>query len=649
VPDKPLAEYSFKVDMSGGITQPFPFHVEEVTRGDGALSAHMALDNLAPDVRQQTLRDYFAGQYDEVEPKTFAASWDPATGEEKLVMDGLAKHDWKWGYEADRSRVGWNADFARTEGAHRDAPFAVDYPDFVRVRETILLPSGGKGFVAQAPDVERTIAGVEYHRKTKLEGATYSMELTRRAVAREFPAADAPAAQQALRELAKQQALLGVTDNYIATSQERAAWLTTAPTTALEYFRRADARAEKNDLAGARDDFSKAIALDSSYGWAFLRRGNLLWQMGKPEDALPDLQKAVALMPASGPAHSALGRLLGQMERFEEGAAELDRAVLLTPGDSKALMGRARINFQLDRLDAALADGAAAIKQNPAELMAYQARMSVFKRRNEPDKEVAEGQAAVAANPKSDMAHILLAVAYMQMKRPADGMAEFDKAIAIKPTSYAYLTRANNRAPEDSTGRRADIAAALKLDPTDEVAHQMAIALELRAKKYPAAIAAANKALSQWPKDAGALVNRGIAYAQIGRATEAEKDFAAARLAAGSDAVRLNSLCWSKATFNVALDSALADCDASLRVAPNFPNTLDSRAFVLFRMGRYPDALRGYDEVLKLRPKSAASLYVRGLIERRLGKAVEGDADIKAAKAIESGVDQEFADYGVTG
>ncbi|HWI87568.1 MAG TPA: DUF3857 domain-containing protein, partial [Sphingomonas sp.] len=125
VPAKPLDEYLLKIDMTAGVTRPFPFRVEEISRGDDALSMHLRLEDMTPQVRQQSLREYFAGRYPDVEPKSYSAAWDPATGEEKLVMDGMETHDWRWAYQLDHAAIGWKADFTRADGPDREAPFAV--------------------------------------------------------------------------------------------------------------------------------------------------------------------------------------------------------------------------------------------------------------------------------------------------------------------------------------------------------------------------------------------------------------------------------------------------------------------------------------------------------------------------------------------
>ena len=73
---------------------------------------------------------------------------------------------------------------------------------------------------------------------------------------------------------------------------------------------------------------------------------------------------------------------------------------------------------------------------------------------------------------------------------------------------------------------------------------------------------------------------------------------------------------------------------AALRLRPGDPAFLDSRALVRFRRGELEKALADYDAALKGSPRAAWSLYARGLVQRRLGKTAEADADKAKALAI---------------
>jgi len=94
------------------------------------------------------------------------------------------------------------------------------------------------------------------------------------------------------------------------------------------------------------------------------------------------------------------------------------------------------------------------------------------------------------------------------------------------------------------------------------------------------------------------------------------------------------------------LDDALSDCKGSLRLWPNNANALEKQALINLKLGKLDDAVAGYDAALELQPKRAESLYGRGIA--RLKKAdVGGQADVAAAKAIQSDIIEKFERYGV--
>ena len=65
-------------------------------------------------------------------------------------------------------------------------------------------------------------------------------------------------------------------------------------------------------------------------------------------------------------------------------------------------------------------------------------------------------------------------------------------------------------------------------------------------------------------------------------------------------------------------------------------------------MKNYKRALADYNAALALDPKHATSLYVRGIIKRKLGDTAGGNADIQAAGKINPEVAESYAPYGLT-
>jgi len=149
------------------------------------------------------------------------------------------------------------------------------------------------------------------------------------------------------------------------------------------------------------------------------------------------------------------------------------------------------------------------------------------------------------------------------------------------------------------------------------------------------------------PKSAVALTNRGLVYESKGDYGHAVPDFEEASRLAPGDAVIWNSRCWAQAVMGQRLQQALADCTESLRLAPNSPDTLDSRAFVYLKLGDLDKALADYNAALRVNPKLISSLYGRGVLKKRKGDTAGAAKDIADAKALRSTIAEEFAVYGV--
>jgi Flp pilus assembly protein TadD len=148
------------------------------------------------------------------------------------------------------------------------------------------------------------------------------------------------------------------------------------------------------------------------------------------------------------------------------------------------------------------------------------------------------------------------------------------------------------------------------------------------------------------PDDPALLTGRGIAYSRAGDSSHADQDFAAAR-AKATKPLLLNNICWSKAIAGVALASALADCNAALAKAPDTPHYLDSRAFVLLRLGRIDDAIADYDQALAKNPRLPSSLFGRAVAWARKGVSSKSQADAEAAMRIDPDIRATFEGYGV--
>jgi tetratricopeptide (TPR) repeat protein len=646
---QPRLTVDIAIDAHGGLTIPAPIHIERKMRGDEAVATNLALANLAGDARQQALRQFWKGRYDFADPTSFTTSFDPIRRELSMGMDGTTKMDWNDGwYEADHVWVGFKADFSRDAGPDRDAPFLVGYPGFTRVTETIQLPPGTGTFtVSPGSDVDQSVAGREYHRHARVEGDRFVVEESDRSLVPEFPAAQAPAAQETLRALVKKNVILNRPANYKGSLAERDAMMNAEAATLPQLLKKAALLLSAHRFDDAIAAADKALALDAKSASALSLRS--IGYSGKSDKAhaRADLDAARAINPDATEVLLARS-YYAQMVQDNPQVIEATSALLLrNPNDGPVLADRAQAYHLTGRDDLALADSVAALKLVPGNPALRLLRANILSGKGDIPGVVQEADALMAAPSGDAYPYVAAGRIYSSVGRYQEAMGAFDRALAIKPQSYIYVNRYYVRPKADLAGRQGDVDEALKLDPAFQEALVDKAILQGERGDWHGATASLSQAIAKGGEVRGLLVRRGIAWTRAGDSAQADKDFTEARKGAGT-APLLNNLCWTKALEGVALDRALEECGAAVALAPGEVSVLDSHAFVLLRLGRVDEALAEYNRVLAEQPRLVASLYGRSLAEARKGDMTAADRDMAAALKINGKVGDEFAPYVAT-
>ena len=242
--------------------------------------------------------------------------------------------------------------------------------------------------------------------------------------------------------------------------------------------------------------------------------------------------------------------------------------------------------------------------------------------------------------------------AYVDRNQLELALADLTRATQMAPKEPAYfmnLARAQ-QAAEKPDKALASVDEALKLKPNDVQALVMHARLEETAGKWAAAIADLDAADKLAAKTDDVRLTLAGLYGRADKldASVAQYDLWIRSHDEDSDlASAYSGRCWMRALQGEALDQALADCNAALRMAPHDADMLDSRGLVFLRRGELDRAVADYDAALKLNPKLAWSLYGRGLVEQREGMGPQGEADLAAAKALEPELPERARGYGV--
>lgn len=303
-PPLPLTEKTVRVDARGGFAKPVPVHVELTLRDDVALATELALKQASAADADRALRQVVEGDDSWITGDKVVYTYAPKAAVLHATLDGSGSppFDSNQEWRIDDSSIGFDADFKRETPYHRDAPYAVAYPQFTRTTVEVQLPDQGRGFsLLNDAAVDQTTGGVAYKRSAVIANGRMSVTASSRALVQEFPAAEAPATQAALHDLSAYTVVLQ------ASGLGAPAAVVGKDVEALEQAAEADIKAR--DYAGAVDALTKAIAKGSPTAKLYDQRATARIELKEDELARADLEAAVKLNPRDVVALLALGRL----------------------------------------------------------------------------------------------------------------------------------------------------------------------------------------------------------------------------------------------------------------------------------------------------------------------------------------------------
>jgi tetratricopeptide (TPR) repeat protein len=174
---------------------------------------------------------------------------------------------------------------------------------------------------------------------------------------------------------------------------------------------------------------------------------------------------------------------------------------------------------------------------------------------------------------------------------------------------------------------------------------------------YAAALDDYNRADKLEPQDPNTLMLRSEVLQHLKRHSEAVADWKTINSLAGiRPDFALNGLAYARAVGNIELDEGLKDVNKALAADPKSESILDTRGFLLYRLGKHEEALadlnaavKGVEDVKRKRfgdvqmnsaeylaiAKNVAVIrYHRALVLEKLGRHAEAKADRARSKQL---------------
>lgn len=644
--ERPNSDRRIEIDATEGVLAPATISISTSYRGDVAVYLNSLYAQATAAQRDEALRNEANKLFNNFAMASSSIQFDKANRQITITQKGTAKLNWKEGwFNVPATSLGYNPDLQRAQGPMHDAPFATEYPNYEHNLVTIRLPRSYEEQQQRSPDpVSTTLLGVEYRRSTKRTGNLLSIESSERTIVPEVPYKDAVAAETRLRKLADDDVYLRIPSFYRPTSKDAAALSADKPTSAAEYFERGRLllHAEKYDDAIA--DFTQALELDPKNAAILAERGLARVWKSDFTSADKDLSAAQAIEPDNAVMLRARGLSAEMNNDCAKALGFLTRS-LAKEVHTFSFGHRAYCESELKKYDEALADSEQALKTNPSWTELRLLRTNIFMRQNRRDLAAAEVERLTRENPGSDYAWVVAAKTYSALGQREKAMQAIDRGLAVQPAAYIYINRAEIRTRSDVAGRRADLDAALKLEPESADALFAKSSLLSETGDYQGALAILDRIkldhASSWSD-----LQRAILLHKSDRTAEAQKLFRSAR-AKATKAVEFNNLCWEKAVAGVMLESALDDCREALKLSPGAGAYLDSLGMVLLKLGRLDEALEAYNQAVA-KDTGAATFMGRALVYLRKGDQARAESDAAAARRLHADIDAKFAGYGLS-
>jgi tetratricopeptide (TPR) repeat protein len=283
---RPTYDMTVNVDESMSVDLPNAFDLTLVLRGRPAMQINLVRNQLDAARQREVFGQFLSRLAGESQFSSIDLIPDETAGIMTIKARGVTASSWRWddkamkraidrglaavGFEPDRARAAWSA-----------IPVATPPPEGRRLRMTVRLPDGGRGFrIDGQPALTETIAGYEISRAVKLDNGVLTMDERIDSTGAEIPAAQA-----------------GAERDRLATAKVRAPKLIAPPKTLRRWDLTGKDAPGATQIAAVEAVFTKAIANDPDEVAGYRGRATFRRLINDGKGALADLDKAIAIEP----------------------------------------------------------------------------------------------------------------------------------------------------------------------------------------------------------------------------------------------------------------------------------------------------------------------------------------------------------------
>lgn len=192
---------------------------------------------------------------------------------------------------------------------------------------------------------------------------------------------------------------------------------------------------DSNDFRESIDDFTTAIALNSTESTWYTERAIVYSHQNEYERALKDAQIAVSLDPTEASAYKALGSAQSALKHFEVAVNSLTKAIDLAPeAPAGYYFSRGHCYRDSNQFKKAIADYTEAIKYEPQNALNYCARGCALVRDHQYLRAIEDCNESLKLSPLRTHPRLSRGIANARLGKYKTALQDFDNILSRNPS-----------------------------------------------------------------------------------------------------------------------------------------------------------------------------------------------------------------------
>lgn len=271
-------------------------------------------------------------------------------------------------------------------------------------------------------------------------------------------------------------------------------------------------KAAKENYTIAKQQFNKAIELESENSQLHLQRGYISLTLENNKEAIEDFNKALKYAPENAQAYYNRGLAYFNLKEYQKSITDTTRSIKIQPDYVNAYYSRSNAKYQLGDKKGALEDLERIIKIHPDSIQTYLARGRILAELKQYQKALQNFNKVISSQPENATAYLDRARVNLQLQNDRLVIEDTNTALKYQPDlTFAYYLRGfAYLLLEDDRKATENAQQLITLQPDLSQGYLLQGLIYYQQKDYTNAISYYNQALAKNKQDPASLFGLGL-------------------------------------------------------------------------------------------------------------------------------------------